>query len=214
MALRFDDYLFFHIPRSGGNYVRAMVQKNLNPKHINEVEFAHCTPLNTSVWMNYTNFTTIRSPFSWYCSYFKYRLLKGWRDGQQRKERHFIDLNCRAPDLNNFIDKMMIYFPYGFYNGYLARVLPFVDYAIPLSELTRGMNVIMDGIFSESEIVQYKQPEIKDINTTHMSIDEGLTPEIITLFVTREVEPFRRMVNHYSGKIWFIDEVLEELKTL
>ena len=105
----------------------------------------------------------------------------------------------------------MTHFTLGYYNGLVCRVLPFVDYAIPLSKLTKGINIMVEGWEKKYKDIP---PKHEDFTTTHINIDESMTPKTITQFIIRELEPFRRLIAFYEQKIWFIEEVLEELGAL
>jgi hypothetical protein len=144
MALQFDEYVFFHIPRCGGNFVRRLVKHleddNRIDLHTEEIGSVHCTPLNVEVDVlaGNTSFCVLRDPLTWYKSYFGYRLLKGF------KKNHYIDSKCSATSFNDFVRTMTMAFPYGCYAQLVSMITPYVDYIIPLSQLTNQCFINMN----------------------------------------------------------------------
>jgi len=73
MALRFDNKIFYHIPKTGGSYVRKIIESLTDDW--SQIGKTHATPYDTSLALY--SFCVVRDPIDWYRSYFRYRISGG-----------------------------------------------------------------------------------------------------------------------------------------
>ena len=96
MALRFDNKIFYHIPKTGGTYVRAVIKSLTDDWE--QLGNTHATPYD--VPKGNFSFAVVRDPVDWYRSYFRYRL-SGRRGGWNLD--CMFDRMCAAPVFEEFI---------------------------------------------------------------------------------------------------------------
>ena len=164
MALNFNKYIFYHIPKTGGNYVRDYIKNSGIPTM--ELGHVHCTPLEIDHYQEYTSFTVVRHPLGWYESYYRYRQVRGWTDG------HFIDKHCKIGTFEDFVASMLNAYPCGYVTARYLSVLPFVDYVLETENLTEMLNNLMLSFGFTRSI------NISKSNVTPKTIDTSISPEL------------------------------------
>ena len=142
MALRFSNHIFYHIPKTGGSYVRHIIEK-MEPDR-QEICWKHSTPFESRVGMDlcYPCFAMVRHPLSWYESYFRYRRSSNSRPWQ--KDCYY-DAKVESETYEDFILKTMSSTVAGAttYVGHLyAPYIKNVDYIIKLEEIHEGLNMV------------------------------------------------------------------------
>jgi hypothetical protein len=133
MALNFNgNYKFFHVPKTGGNYVRAVI---LNTDGVcAEGKHPHAGPLafgGRNVFDH--SFCCVRDPYTWYQSFYRYRVQNGW------KTDHPLDINCRGENFEEFIANVLKIWngnPNGFVTALYLKFIPFVKYVLRMENLT------------------------------------------------------------------------------
>lgn len=129
MAFVFDDHIFYHIPKTGGTYVRKVLQSL--DAGFKEIGHIHCSPLDIfGKAGDKKSFCVVRHPLSWYESYYRYRVDNGW------KPDHHIDVACRAGDFEGFIKNFIHFYRFGYVTSLYARYVPFVDVVLNLDNLS------------------------------------------------------------------------------
>jgi len=108
MALLTDKFLFLHIPKTGGSYIRKVIDLI----HIKWVEKSHhhsCFPglldhLSSNDLLGKTVICFIRHPLTWYQSRWAFRLShqSGWQGNG-------LDLACGSNDFNMFVNNCIDY---------------------------------------------------------------------------------------------------------
>ena len=177
MALKFDDNkIFYHIPKTGGNYVRKVIGTGL------EVGHNHATPLDHPELVSLQSFTVVRNPMDWYRSYYRYRIKKGW------KKNHFIDKHTQASSFAEFIEKMLTAYPCGYVTSqYLTRV-PFVDHVLRTETLTDDLKKLF-------KIWEIPFNDVPPTNVTSKDIDTSLPPQLEARLLNSE----RRIINYLKN---------------
>ena len=173
MALEFDNYRFYHIPKTGGNYVREVLKQSYPNRVLRERGHPHCGPLRfygRNLHIPANSFCCVRDPRTWYESFYRYRVQNGW------KLNHPLDLNCRASSFDEFMWKLIKLFDSGDAPGYVTslylRFVPFCDHIIHQENLTKEMT----DLFDKWEIPMPPLPQ--KINTTNRKIDTHLSPRL------------------------------------
>jgi hypothetical protein len=115
------------------------------------------------------------------------------------KRDHYIDSKCSASNFNDFVRTMMMAFPYGCYVQLVSMITPYVDYIIPLSQLTRAMETILEPMLHKYEHTMPDFITTKNHNAGIQDFDVSLKPAIRDKFN-----------NTHSSKFWFYDEVRKE----
>lgn len=211
MALKFDEYIFFHIPRCGGNYVRRLIDEfdSQNKMGMEKEELvaphAHALSIPLPAMLGTVTFCVVRDPLSWYQSYYGYRLIKkkGWRDEP-------LDICCRSAHFPTFVNKALFYFN-GFYTRTLAMVVPYVDFVIPLSQLARGMRQILEPLMYDYNHVMPDFINFTDHNTSsEAKFNRSLPQKVTKRFDKIEYQPFKRLLMQHQRKFWFQDEAGKE----
>jgi hypothetical protein len=174
MALKFDNHIFYHIPKCGGTYVRNVLQ-NITP-NITELGNAHYSPLRIGQRHDFENsFCVVRHPLDWYRSFFRYRIATSWRMGQNTKVYndgpHPVDVHCHSESFEGFIAKMIAYCPNGWVTSLYLRFVPFCKYVLRQENL-------QDDLKKRLESWGYTFPKgIKQANVTQGGIDTSLSTE-------------------------------------
>ena len=105
-----NNMMFFHIPKTGGNWVTKVLKENdlikkiLPEKHdipaIIRKKYPNIHPIKT--------FCFIRNPMSWYESWFQYATMKRWRDWGRHKWHPCKKLNGLGDKaFNKFIENVI-----------------------------------------------------------------------------------------------------------
>ncbi len=135
MALKFDDYLFYHIPKTGGGYVRQVLY--VVAKEFKEIGHTHNTPLEIENYEKIPSFTIVRHPLAWYKSYYRYRVKKNWRKG------HFIDKHVKADNFEDFMKNMLYAYPCGYVTSRYLSVVPFISNILRTETLTEDLRQLL-----------------------------------------------------------------------
>ena len=142
MALQFKNGIFFHIPKTGGNYTRRVI-RSLIPKgqgkeiggspHCDPVEANTINPETGRTNPHFWTFCIVRHPVEWYCSVYRYRRQTGPRFDwdldpylQHKVFNDFVDLTCNA-------------YPNGFLTSWYKRFTPYVNTVLRTEMLTNGL---------------------------------------------------------------------------
>ena len=109
MALALSNSVYVHCPKTGGTWVRSVLQETgvtfeMIGKH------THCRHIPKEHKDKF-KFVFVRHPLTWYQSYFAYKTVQGWSDDH-------LDRHCRAPAFRQFLNKVLDVFP-----GYCSTVL-------------------------------------------------------------------------------------------
>ena len=159
MALKFNNNIFFHIPKTGGTYVREVIARSGFTN--SEIGDVHCTPLDIDNHNKYQSFTIVRHPLNWYKSWYRYRIVTGWRN------HHHIDRFCEADSFEGFVENMLKYNPHGYVTEKYLSVILFVNHILKTETLTHDLENYL------------KIPtNIPAINTTPKIIDTSISPEL------------------------------------
>jgi len=192
MALKFDKYRFYHIPKTGGNYVRKVI-RFIPSLAGTEEGHPHCGPLR--LWGDGTGFTPhvpgnsfccVRNPYSWYESFYRYRVQNGW------KSDHPLDVNCRASTYDEFIWNMLKIWDSKDSPGYASilyyKHIPFCDHVLRMENLTPQLK----SLFKKWGL---PFPENVDAeNVTNKKIDTKLSPRL-----RKKLRDIDKDISNYLG---------------
>jgi len=111
MALMLPNSVFFHIPKTGGTWVRKAIAYADIPR----VELEHSSDQaknqHNRYWQVDTGkkftFAFVRHPVSWYASFWSYRMFTGWRFKSSPDY-------CMSIDFETFVRKLLDRCPAGF----------------------------------------------------------------------------------------------------
>jgi len=188
MALKFDDYIFYHIPKTGGNYIRLVLQRITTD--IEEITHPHASPLKVGKKRHdpEKSFCVVRHPLTWYESFFRYRIKTGWRLGQGTRiyndGPHPIDAHCHSDTFRAFISKMLVYYPNGWVTSLYLRFIPFCKYTLRQENLTPELKELLT-------MFGYKKfPKVinKKTNVTQGSIETKLPKDLRNKILKAESE--------------------------
>lgn len=160
MALKFDKYLFYHIPKTGGTYVREVLK--LISNDFKEVGHTHNTPLEVENYEKIPSFTIVRHPLDWYKSYYRYRIVSGWRKG------HFIDKHAQSESFDGFMNNFLKAYPCGYVTSRYLSVVPFVPNILRTETLDRDLKQLLKNW-------GYGFPKAKRRNVTPKTIDTSIS---------------------------------------
>lgn len=148
--LTFNDNIFFHIPRCGGNYtIRTIkgLRKDGSKVKQGHIGHKHGGPLDCRRHWN-KSFTTLRHPMDWYRSFYRFRIYKHYGI-RKMSPGHPLDFfiwekaegNVFSFDyfLNHVVDRH----PWGYVTGMFCRFFPFVTHFLWLPELTTSLPKLM-----------------------------------------------------------------------
>jgi hypothetical protein len=176
MALCFDDNkVFFHIPRTGGNYTRGVIRSITKFKH--EIGHPHAAPLE--IWDrltdNHETFCIVRHPFDWISSLYKHRIER--TKPEDRKKYNFVNF-CIDKTFNNFIENILNVQPFGYASRYFSEYIFYVDHILHTENLTQELQQLLHQWGYKKKISN------KKVNTT--SIRVSISDEIKNKFLQRE----------------------------
>ena len=106
MALLLPRSIYFHIPKTAGNWVvKAIGNAGIVARKIGDPKLmAHDLP-----WQfpddGRTRFAFVRHPVNWYASFWGYRMGEGWRKDT------LLDIKCKSMNFNDFMEKVFKYCP-------------------------------------------------------------------------------------------------------
>lgn len=184
MALRYNNSVYIHIPRTGGRYIRRTIRENRRETDfIEELGDSHCLPCSISLDLKkdfgYT-FAFVRNPLTWLQSYWCLRMAKGW------KEHHHIDSHCMDNDFREFVNKFVNLFPYGYLTGLIYQTAPFVHTVYKFEDLRKVEYEI------RSKIGLPIKKELQPLNSSERAIkrEAWYTIELIEKVVKAEIAIF------------------------
>ena len=146
--------VFFHIPKTGGVWVRQAVSKS-GVKYIQYQPAVTNAPLGLEKWhigpdifkqhgkdTSLFSFTFVRHPLTWYQSYFAYRMKNGWRTD------FILDNTYQSDDFNDLVSVHLDEFPDGFvsrmYKMFLGENIDKIDYIGRQENLSNDVITAMD----------------------------------------------------------------------
>ena len=180
MALIFDDHIFYHIPKTGGNYVRKVIGEVCHCPF--EIGHNHNTPLEIEGYHKHKSFTTVRHPLGWYESYYRYRMTKGWR------QNHFIDQHCTSGNFEDFVNGMLKAYPCGYVTARYLSVIPFVDHVLRMENLNNELNLLLTKW-------GYSLPtDVSPTNVTSKKINTSISSDAMSRLLRAE----SRIIKHLN----------------
>lgn len=165
MALMLPHSVFFHIPKTGGTWVRQAI-KNAGiptveiPRNPKMNRSTHATPRVVSCGGKFT-FAFVRNPWDWYRSLWGYRMKTGWRT------EDLFD-SCRSDDFEEFMWKALQRFP-----GYLGyRFRDFVGPGLGLLDFVGKQENLAEDLITALKLAGEEFDETKILSTPPQSASD------------------------------------------
>lgn len=169
MALKFDEKIFYHIPKCGGMYVRRAIE-NSGAKTIGEISHVHAGPMRNLKEHSYKDsFCVVRHPLSWYESFFRYRAINGWRvvwAEEASNSAAVLDRQCKHESFQGFIVNVLNAYPSGFVTNLYMRFVPFCKYVLHQENLTEELYGLLKSWGYNNAKSSRVNPSVGGIGTT------------------------------------------------
>ena len=162
MPLLHKKSLFFHIPKTGGNWVRSALRASCDV----QLELQdHTFPMR--VTSDYYKFCFVRHPLTWYKSFFNYRNSRKW----QSVKRMELD-NYSCGDFNVFIKRVCKYT-----NGFLTSL--FKKYTQDVDFVGKQENLVDDLVTAlKSAGETFDEGKLRGTQRLNLSDSESLTYDV------------------------------------
>lgn len=138
MALLINETkVFYHIPRTGGNYVRSVIRAiGVNTR---EVHHPHSNIVDNIQLSGLESFTVIRHPMDWYKSWYRYREMRNWPDN------HKVGMHKPGDSFVDFVNKMLMAYPSGYFTSKVFANVPFVSHVLRTDQLTDQLRILIES---------------------------------------------------------------------
>jgi len=164
--------VFFHVPKAGGTWVTQVLLEGVKGAYKIEPDIKakddfngiHL-PTNRMSWKGKSKFIFIRHPLSWYQSIWKYHNTHQERWFPDPENKNDFYKYCPGTNFALFMDKVMKYFPTGYYNQVLDAFLDGADIVGKQENLKNDLENILKKIGEDVE------PLALDIPATNVSKD-------------------------------------------
>lgn len=189
MALAFDNKIFFHLPKTGGNYTRSVLECMC--KNHFEVGHPHCGPIDIYHQIGKAEtFCIVRHPLNWYESL--YRFFRRKRVPPSPQTPGFIVATAnevhRAATFEEYVNTIMDNYWFGYATAIYSRYVPYVDHILHTENLTHELKNLLNRWKYSTKINEGKT------NVTDKSIDTTLTPGTRKKLLEKEAG-----IIHYLG---------------
>lgn len=120
MAIRTEKSLVYHVPKSGGIYVKEAMRRS-------GLRYGRCKDIHSAFWLKREHstyrsvidehkdglfsFCFVRHPVDWYRSFWSYRMMSRTLDLRSPPDW------CWSPDFNEFVNNVLDTFPRGWVNN-------------------------------------------------------------------------------------------------
>lgn len=157
MALVFDNRVFFHIPKTGGQYVRSIIEDVA--KKTEKVGCYHAGPLDVyEETKGLESFCVVRHPLDWYRSNYKYYFKRTW----WIREKTSADTNMatyflhRRSTFESYIQKILEMYEHGVATAIFSRYVPFVNHILRAESLTQELPILLKSWGYHGNMVKNK----------------------------------------------------------
>lgn len=178
--------MFYHVPKCGGNYIRTVIKEISN--NVRDVQGYHSTPLDRPRRRHKfeNSFCVVRHPLEWYKSFFRYRIQTKWRL-HKRYGPHPVDIHCFASTFEEFIQKVLVYHPFGMVTDLYLNYIPFCKFVLKQENLTNQLEDLLKRW-------GYDFPNIKKrIHVTPKNIDTSLSEATTKKIINAEYKIIRHL---------------------
>lgn len=195
MALQFYNKIFFHIPKTGGSYVRYILRINFsdckeigNPIESWQIQ-SHSRPFEITMdeFKQNIKFCTIRHPINWYKSHYRYRVKTGWRDNFP------LDIMCHSETFQGFIENVLEKWS-TYVTELYENYVPYCDYYIYQEQLESQLTKLLQS-WNYTIITK---PVL--INDTSRDIDTTLDPKLEEKILQAEQHVIQKYYPSYENK--------------
>lgn len=193
MAFVTDKFIFAHLPKTGGKFVRYVLEEfGITGK---EVGNFHAAPMAvTKAGVLQPVMITIRHPVTWYQSRWMHRIKYGWSPS------HPVDWECASNDFNQFVLNVIDYDPNGRFTSLVqlfrlrARPSTQIEYILKNETLTQELFVFLNKLGYDIDKAHYFN--LPKVNTS------GKTGEQSSDIAQYDPEVLDKLIKHES---WVID---------
>ena len=121
MAIITDKTIFYHVPKTGGSWVTAILNRLGLVKR--RTEAIHDLPDLSNEWENEKfRFCFVRHPLTFYRSYWRFKIQIGWDQNSE------FDISCKRDNFADFIKAIGEKYPNGWLNDLFKKYTPFVHF--------------------------------------------------------------------------------------
>lgn len=202
MAIVSDDFVFLHIPKTGGIWATQILTSAFETTMLGHQHshFPQLLQIRDEEWYrNRFIFTMIRHPITWYQSRWAFRIKHGWQPN------HPLDFNCASNDFHTFVDNALKFRPNGWltwlYGQYINNVPGGIDFIARLEYCQRDLELAMSkaGCPISIDVLNSKQ-RTNDSDMGGMSSKHWAkyTPELFDRVMTVEHEVVSKYYNDYK----------------
>lgn len=160
MALASKNFVFLHIPKTGGMWASSVLRRTTNTFMVGH-QHSHFPQLLEHYpeewYRDRFIFTIIRHPITWYQSVWAFRMKSGW------KMNHPLDANCASNDFRTFVSNVLEYKPDGWvtwlYEQYIQYVPDGIDFIAKIENGARDIKtaISMSGLKYDEEMIDNLQ---------------------------------------------------------
>ena len=148
MAICGDNFLFIHMPKTGGMWVTCVLKYLASSAYLFGEKHDSFPDLykygNESFFQDKYTFVFVRHPIYWYMSRWAFRLkVDGW------DMVHCLDYNCASNDFNQFVRNVHKKYPKGWFNTekkYFVDNVPKLDFVGRTEYIRQDMKKILKSI--------------------------------------------------------------------
>lgn len=102
MATLMPKSIFFHVPKTGGTWVREALRSSMGCDR--QIGLNHGTPCEIANVLDHKfSFAFVRNPIDWYVSFWKFRMTQDNWQIPINVGKTALDIYCATDDLNKFI---------------------------------------------------------------------------------------------------------------
>lgn len=193
MSLVTDKFVFAHLPKTGGQHIRKVINElGITSREVCKHHAASAALPKEGI--NLPILISIRHPVTWYQSRWYHRVRIGWMP------MHPVDWDCASNDFNKFVENMMDYDP----NGRLTSLIQLFLRKTPIKQVEHVIkNEYLSGelyLFLKKMGYDVTREQINNVPRTNTSGGPGRTAKDVAVY---KPEILERLLKRES---WLINE--------
>jgi hypothetical protein len=195
MALRFDNHCFYHIKKTGGNWVREILTRITDDTE--DISLKHIDPLSIDPKNERFSktFCVVRNPLDWYASFYRMKKTNGiiYPNGPD----HLIE----GRSFEEWVKEMIYVYPCGFVKLTYCTIFPFVEKVFKQESLRQDLPPFLERLgYKEVYKIANGMP---NVNVTPRTIDTTLSKETLAKLCNTE----RAMFDHFGYDRSFAEKI-------